>query len=370
MKQVHNNTKWKQITYENRQKIEILLKIGKTTREIAKLIGCSKRTIERERKRGEVITYKTEHDPIAIDCHLPRKYREVKEYSADVSQKLRQEAGTRKGRNLKIANDYALADYLEQKIGVEKYSPYAALADIENEKREFATKICVKTVYNYLDKDIFYTITNNNLWEKRKRKRRGYKQVRKAYNNQSGTSISERPPDIDKREDIGHWEMDTVVGKGKVALLVLSERKSRYEIIRKIKGKTQEAVLNALGRLEKEIGVKNFRKTYKTITCDNGGEFLDKSMENSKSGKKRTKIYYAHPYSAWERGTNENINRMIRRFIPKGANIDEWNEKDIARIERMINNYPRKILGGLSAKTVLTNELCINTKLFLKSATI
>jgi len=100
------------------------------------------------------------------------------------------------------------------------------------------------------------------------------------------------------------------------------------------------------------------------------GEFLNKSMENSKSGKKRTKIYYAHPYSAWERGTNENINRMIRRFIPKGANIDEWSEKDIARIERIINNYPRKILGGLSAQTVFTNELYINTKLFLKSATI
>ena len=105
-----------------------------------------------------------------------------------------------------------------------------------------------------------------------------------------------------------------------------------------------------MNRLERKLG-KGFEDTFKTITCDNGCEFLDfegieKSIRNKQN---RTKVYFAHPYSSWERGTNENINKMIRRFVPKGVDISSYSDKDIERIQNWINNYPRRILGGLSA---------------------
>jgi IS30 family transposase len=96
---------------------------------------------------------------------------------------------------------------------------------------------------------------------------------------------------------------------------------------------------------------KSFSEIFKTITCDNGCENLDfEGIENSVRNKeKRTKVYYAHPYCAWERGTNENINKTIRRFIPKGVDISMFSDKEIKQIQHWINNYPRRVLDGLSA---------------------
>ena len=256
--------------------------------------------------------------------------------------------------------DHSLAKYIEESIGIDKLSPYATLQRIRNKGLKFATTLSVKTIYNYIDKGYFYNISNSDLWEKRKRKRRKYRQIRLSYHNVKGESISQRPIEVDKREEIGHWEMDTVEsGKGKKgALLVLTERKSRKEIIVKLKAKTQEQVINALDKLERKLGTQ-FRKTFKTITCDNGSEFLNfKRIERSvRNKKKRTKVYYAHPYSAWERGTNENINRMIRRFIPKGADISKYTQEEIKRIENYINNYPRKILAGYPANSIYEKQI-------------
>jgi len=121
---------------------------------------------------------------------------------------------------------------------------------------------------------------------------------------------------------------------------------TREEIILKIESATQDSVLKALDKLEEDYGTY-FREKFKSITLDNGREFLDwESIEQSGlNGKKRTLVYFAHPYSSWERGTNENQNRMIRRFIPKGTDISKLSDKDIKRIEEWMNNYPRKILG-------------------------
>ena len=98
-----------------------------------------------------------------------------------------------------------------------------------------------------------------------------------------------------------------------------------------------------------------FRGSLKTITCDNGCENLDfEGIEKSAlTKKKRTKVYYAHPYSSWERGTNENANKLIRRFIPKGADIGKFTHERIKMIEHWINNYPRRILNGLSTNMLL-----------------
>ena len=119
------------------------------------------------------------------------------------------------------------------------------------------------------------------------------------------------------------------------------------ERIIKLQQKTQDSVVAALDVMERQMGRKQFAQTFKSITVDNGCEFLDYSgIERSVKSKKkvRTVVYYAHPYSSWERGTNENMNRMIRRFIPKGADISKLGKPEINKIQNWLNTYPRKIL--------------------------
>ena len=104
--------------------------------------------------------------------------------------------------------------------------------------------------------------------------------------------------------------------------------------------------INALDKLEQECGTELFRKLFKTITVDNGTEFADAegiAASIDGSGTKRTKVYYCHPYSSWERGSNEVTNKMIRRKVPKGSNFDNKTEEEIRQIEHWINNYPRKL---------------------------
>ena len=130
-------------------------------------------------------------------------------------------------------------------------------------------------------------------------------------------------------------------------MFVLSERLTRQEIIIKMPDQTAASVVAALNKLERRYGRK-FPQIFKSITFDNGSEFMDcAGIEKSVYGKdrKRTKVYYCHPYSAYERGTNENINKMIRRFLPKGTDFRKVTAAYIQRVETWINNYPREILG-------------------------
>lgn len=347
MVQSNNNTKkekGKHLTYEKRIKIETLSKLGLKSEAIAAQIGCSSRTVRRELKLGSVEL-------------LNSDYTTRVEYSADIAQQRHDYNATAKGQGLKISNDYDLVAYIEYLIIEEKYSPYAAAQKIMEEKDRFSTTICYKTIYNYIDKEIFPNLTNKHLPVKKNKKKRNYDKIRKAVNNSKGTSISERSKDIDKREEYGHWEMDTVVGKKgtSTVLLVLSERKTRQEIILKLQSKSQYCVVKALDKLERKIGSEKFKEIFKTITCDNGCENLDfEGIERSAiTNENRTKVYYAHPYSAWERGTNENINKLIRRFIPKGADIGIFSEKEIKIIEHWINNYPRRIFNGKTSNIMV-----------------
>lgn len=341
----NNNTtksrKGKHLTYEERQKLEVLLKAKVERKKIAELLGGrSERTIRREIKRGTVQL---------LNSDLTERY----EYSAEAAQLKYDRKSANKGRSLKIGSGHDLVAHIEQKIGKEKMSPYAALQSIENEGKEFSVRICLRTLYHYIDRGLFLNICKGDLPQGGKERKRSYEKVRRANNNPTGTSISERAEEIESRNDFGHWELDTVVGKTrtKAALLVLTERKTRYELIYKLENKTQDAVIASLNRLERKLGASRFAKVFKTITCDNGCENLDhESMERSIKGGKRTKVYYAHPYSAWERGSNENANKLIRRFIPKGSDIGRFTRKEIKRIQRWMNDYPRAILDGLSAK--------------------
>ena len=135
----------------------------------------------------------------------------------------------------------------------------------------------------------------------------------------------------------------------KIVLLVLSERVRHKELIFKIQSKSQAAATNALGKHERKLEA-GFTKTFKTIAFDNGYDNLDfESFKRTAKNGCRTKWYYAHPYSVLELNTNRNINKMIRRFISKGADFSKCTNNEIKRIEHWINNYPNKILKGLSA---------------------
>lgn len=331
----------KHITEQERYQIEILLKSKKKPCEIAALIGKCVRTIYYEINRG-----KTEQ--------LTTDLKKVVVYKADAAQRVYKKHKQENGRSLKIGNDMRFVRYIETSIREEHYSPYAALQRARNEGMRFQTDICTKTLYNYIDAGLFLNISNKHLPQKKQRKKREYKRT-VPLNNLKGDSIEKRPEEVQERDIYGHWEMDTVVsgqGKGKACLLVLSERMTREEIIRKIPDKKTASVISALDKLEREIGARRFRETFRTITCDNGCEFLNfTGIEKSCINKKlpRTKTYFCHPYSSWERGTNENQNGLIRRFIPKGADIGKYSEEDIGHIEHWMNTYPRKILEGKSS---------------------
>ena len=161
--------------------------------------------------------------------------------------------------------------------------------------------------------------------------------------------LEDRPDHVDDREEFGHWEIDLVVGPtnaSNAALLTLLERKTRTLICRKLPDKSQASVLRALKTIERELGTVEFRKQFKSITADNGSEFLDvEALQRSAFSKQqRTTLFYAHPYSSWERGSNENANRMLRRFIAKGRDISTFTHRTVMDITHWINNYPRRLL--------------------------
>ena len=333
----------KHLTEGERYQIEILIKEKYSIQQIANKLNKHRSTIYREIKKGTV-------------TQLDTLLKEKEIYLADAGQRIYDENKIYKGANLKIGNDLELLRFITKKIKEEKYSPEAVIMHMKLEGLKFKTSICKGTIYNYIYKGVFLDLKEKDLPDKKNRKKKTAEDEKRtvALKNLGACSIEERPKDIKYRNDIGHWEMDTVVsGRGDLeCLLVLSERASRFEKIIKIKGKKQKYVVAAINEIEKEIGTTNFRETFKTITVDNGVEFLDyEGIETCRrSGQQRTKVYFCHPYSSYERGTNENINRMIRRFVPKGCKISEYSKKDIGIIENWINNYPRKLLGGISAK--------------------
>lgn len=330
--------KFSHLQKRDRYKIEALLNTGHKPQEIADEIHVHVSTIYREIKRARMVQLTTDLE-------------EVDKYNPDEAEKRYRENLSAKGPALKIGKDFELVEYLEAKM-LDKdnpRSPAAALADIKLEGRTFKTSICVSTLYSYIEKGVFLTLTNADLPEKPKRKRK-YRKVRETKSAAAGDSIDRRPPEVDDRNTFGHWEGDTVYSKkdGSKALLVLTERLTRREIIMRIKDRTAESVIKALDRIERKFGANLFAKLFQTITFDNGKEFSDvERLERSalRKGKKRTKVYFCHPYSSFERGSNECQNKMIRRRFPKGTDFGKVSDAEVAKAEAWVNNYPREILG-------------------------
>lgn len=334
----------KYLTERERYQIETLYKERYSVKMIAERLGRCKATIYNELKRG-MVTFLTD------------ELEEYVMYDAYYAQHRADENSKEKGRPLKIGRDLDFVKYIEERILNDRFSPCAILADMVTCNKSFDTNICVKTVYNYIHSGVFLNVTEKNMIYNVSSNKKKVVQSKVALKNLRGRSIEERSKSIDSRQEFGHWEMDTVYSgrdNGKASLLVLTERKSRREIIRKMPDRTISSVVRALNSLELEFGCYKFRETFKTITCDNGMEFLNcRLLENSVFGGKRTTLYYCHPYSSSERGSNENCNKLIRRFIPKGHDISSCCDEFIQYIENWINNYPRKLFGYLSS-----NEYC------------
>lgn len=329
------------LKWKDRLKIESMLKDGFKPQQIADALHVHNSTIYREIKRGLAIQRTTE----LID-------REV--YCPDIAEDKYQDNLRAKGPDLKIGNDRELAEYLEAKMLNEKYSPAAALADIKNEGRVFSVEISEWTLYEYIAKGVFMRLTSKDLPMGYKPKRQ-YRRVKEARLPR-GESIETRPEEINSRQEPGHWEMDTVEsGRGSSKrLLVMTERVMKKELIFLIPNGKSESVVRELDRLERRLGAATFSTLFKTITVDNGKEFSDyQGIERScMKDRPRTHVYVCHPYTASERGSNENCNKLIRRWFPKGMNFSSLTVKSVKAVERWINNYPREILGYASANTL------------------
>ena len=343
---MEEHKKGKHIKWEDRLKIQGALRTGAKPAEIAKMIGCCRATIYNEINRGQCVQ---QHDA-----------EFVTEYCADVAERKYQEALRAKGPDIKLGNDFELAEFLENKIIDDRFSPGAALAFIREQGLQFKTQICENTLYNYIYRgDIFLRLSKEHLLYKgkhHKKKAEPHKRAREA----KGKTIEDRPAEVKERETFGNWEMDSIVGcKGsKAALLVLTERLTRYGLVFRVPDHTMGSVVKVLDRLERKLG-KDFQRIFQSITVDNGSEFQDcDGMQKSlRRRQPRTTIYYCHPYTASERGSNENMNRIIRRFFPKGTNCDEVTAAEVAQAETWMNDYPRAILGWRSAGALFEENL-------------
>ena len=337
---------YRRFTYTDRLKLESLHNAGVCVKIIAQQLQFHVSSIYRELKTGYYM-------------HRNSDWTETQKYSANLAQQKADYQSTSKGVPLKIGNDYDFLHFVEYLIVDKHYSPDAALGYIRRHNHSFKTMVCTTTLYHYIDIGLFPRLTNKHLVFKGTR-RNTYNKVKPIKKPPKGDSIEKRPEEINNRSTFGHWELDSVIGqreKGQT-LLVLTERKTRFEIILRSQGKTAQNTVQALNTLERQLG-KYFPRVFRSITIDNGTEFSDCSgMESScRAKRKRTKCYYCHPYCSGERGSNEKQNQMIRWHIYKGTRIETYTDKQIHETQLWLNNYPRRMFHYQTAQELFDSEL-------------
>lgn len=318
------------LTEEEREKIAALLQDGKTQREIASLICRSASTISRELKRNKtMIGRKNNNNPEA------KKYLENSYYFPRKAQEkyLKRRKESKQMCPLKTINlYYYVIEYLQKCWTPQLISGRAKLEGKGNISHE--------CIYQFIySKDARHL----KLWEylPRHHKKRQQKRLRKYKRTliPNRIDISERPKAVEDRNEFGHWEDDSVVGVGKgAALNTKRERMTRYMMITKIPRKTAKATRLATCKRFKSLPLL----AKKTNTADNGAEFTQHEKTAIATG---LKFYFATPYHSWERGTNENGNGLIRRFLPKRTDFDKISKKQIKDIEDWINHRPMKCLN-------------------------
>lgn len=308
---------YNQITQEERYQIYALLKAGNNQTEIAMILNRHKSTVSREIRRNTGL----------------RGYR---------PQQAQRLADQRKeGKVCSRISDTVWADVVH--LIQQEWSPEQVSLWL---KAEHDVCISHEWIYHYILQD---KLSGGELYrhlrcQKQRRKRYG------SYNRRGQIidriSIDERPMIVDTRSRFGDWELDTIIGKGhQQAIVSLTERKSRYTLIRKVKRKTAEAVSKTIIHLLRPLSGR-----VKTLTSDNGKEFAEhKAIANALNAK----FYFAHPYASWERGLNENTNGLIRQYFPKNRDFTTITQKEINHVMDKLNNRPRKCLGIKTPNQVL-----------------
>lgn len=330
--------KGQHLTFEERVIIQTRLRDGFSRRAIAREIGCSPATVCNEIKRGTVALYTGK----------------VFRYKAKAGQQTYERNRRLCSRHYDFLEKAAFIAYVERHFREDKWSVDAcvgrALSDGKFRREQM---VCTKTLYAYIDLGLL-GIKNIDLPDKLRRSPK--KATVRKNKRVLGRSIEERPVDVNNREEFGHWECDLVIGSksgGDNALLTMIERKTREYWVIRVADRHPGSVMEALMNVKAEYS-EHFSEIFKTITTDNGPEFASLSDLEKIAG---TLVYYAHPYTSCEKGSVENHNGLIRRFIPKGKRIDSYSDEQIERIEDWCNSLPRKILGYQTPDEMFEAEL-------------
>lgn len=304
---------YRQITSEQRYMLAALRTQGLHNAAIAVVLGCHRSTVGRELRRN---------------CSVSDG-----RYRADKAQERANGRRSRSRRNQQFTpEDFARVDaLLEQRWSPEQIAGRLAFKQL--------LSISHETIYRHVWRDKrsggkLYT----HLRCAQKRRRKGYGHYDSRGRLAGKRHISERPPSVESRQEFGHWEIDTVMGRGsKDCILSLVERKTGLAIIGKLRSRTTAAV-NA--RALSIIGPR--RDLFESVTADNGTEFHDYAAIERRT---QTTFYFATPYHSWERGTNENTNGLIRQYLPKGASMANLTQRQCNYIAHCLNTRPRKRLG-------------------------
>lgn len=302
--------RYQQLAYEQRCQIYALKKRGDSQREIAKSIGVSQSTVNRELTRNAGA----------------RGYR----------YKQAQEKATQRRKLATKATKMtpSMIDTIESKLRLE-WSPEQISGWLES-RQEF---ISHESIYLHVwaDKrsggDLY---THLRRQGKKYDKRRNGKSTRGQIKNR--VSIDDRPVIVDEKSRVGDWEIDTMIGKGHSGgLVTIVERATKYTVSQPVDGKTAAAVTKATIALLKPI-----QDAVLTITADNGKEF---AYHEKISKALNADVYFAHPYSSWERGLNENTNGLLRQYFPKKTDFKRVTQREVKRAVDKLNTRPRKLLG-------------------------
>ena len=330
MNQVQNtikHVKGKHLNFAQRVVIQIRTQDGWSPYQISKELGCSSNTIRNELRRG-----------------TPELYWNKQRYDAVIAQQIYEGHRINSHRTPSFIRVKKFIKTIELRFKQEHWS-FDACVGYSRRNREFSKEemVCTKTLYNYADRGIL-NIKNIDLPQKMRRKPRKDKPHVRKNKTHLGRSIEARPACVDSRERFGDWELDLVIGsksKGDHVLMTLLERKTRYYKIIRLPDKSAASVMKAFDALRNEYK-SLFSLVFKTITTDNGSEF---SLLSSLEQISDTKVFFAHPYSSFEKGANERHNGLLRRFIPKGYRIDSFSDNELSSIETWINTLPRGIFN-------------------------
>lgn len=323
-----NRERGQHLTIYERCSIKVFHTLGYSLRSIAAALNCSPSTVMYELRRG-------------TGTRKGNRGR-FPEYSAKRGQKNYEINRSRCHKPHKLSQDNPFIEWMVRQVREKNWS-FDACVGWARKHRLFPKDqiLCTKTLYNELWTGNL-PLSAFDLPEALSRKRKDHKsrKNKRIY----GSSIDQRPQEALLRTVCGHWEIDTVVGRrsGKESVvLTLVEKKTDNYIAIKIPGKTADAVMTAMEVLREAYGEAYFAEVFKTITADNGSEF-ERLSELEEWG---VGVYFAHPYSSWERPQNERHNRLFRRYVPKGKSIENYSAEQILQFADELNSYPRRALG-------------------------